>query len=145
MPKKSKKTDGVVVKRKTRSSENNEPEAAPEATTKPTIKKKVFSAKSYAGFIAKMAKQQGVRMKGDLVPELDAATHFLVKTLIDTAKKAVDSRKNMQTVKPAAIQVALHALLPASDFKNDLLLAAKNGQSKVAEEEVVEEEVAVVA
>lgn len=128
------------MKRKTRSSENDEPAAAP-AEAKPTIKKKVFSAKSYSGFIAKMAKQQGVRMKGDLVPELDAATHFLVKTLIDTAKKAVDSRKNMQTVKPAAIQVALHALLPASDFKNDLLLAAKHGQSKTtAEEEVVEEE-----
>lgn len=137
--KSGKKSDKVI---KTRSQKEKQPVEATDKTIKKT-KKKPFSPKSYSGFILKLAKQEGISLKGDLLLELDAATHYMVGRLIEVAKLAVDSRKSMQTVKPAAFEVAIKALLPASDFRTELLAAAKAGQKN--ESEPLEQEAAAEA
>ena len=136
MPKSKKKTSEGAPKRKTRSaaSEPEQPDAAaaPEANKKTKKKKSVFHPKSYSGFLLKIAKKKGVSLKGDVLAELDAATHFLVNTLISRSKRIVATRKQkVETIKPAAITAAIHTMLPASNYKTALLAAATAGIEKL--------------
>lgn len=137
MPKSKKKTSEGAPKRKTRSAASEPPEqsdvaAAPDAAKKTKKKKSVFHPRSYSGFLLKIAKKKGISLKGDVLAELDAATHFLVNTLISRSKRIVATRKQkVETIKPAAVQAAIHTLLPASNYKTALLAAATAGIDKL--------------
>ena len=138
MPKSKKKTTSEdAPKRKTRSAASEpeqQPEAAPasDAAKKTKKKKSVFHPKSYSGFLLKIAKKKGVSLKGDVLAELDAATHFLVNTLISRSKRIIATRKQkVETIKPAAITAAIHTMLPASNYKTALLAAAAAGIDKL--------------
>ena len=129
------------MKRKTRSAPAEEPvsEAADAASSLIKKKKKnmVFHPKSYGSFILKMAKARGLSLKGEVVSELDACTHFLVDLLISRSKRIVATRKiKVETIKPAAVAAAIHTLLPASEYKNALLESAESAVEATVATEV---------